>query len=158
MFQKLHKIKLPYYNNDSFFTKARTEIFEYIRSSYRELLKGNVENWECDIFEEEVGYRGWTYTKHHSLYIGFSLNTTLSIESEKELRKTDFVDDYYALKQDIMNEFKGIIDGVSMSDYDKFYVHLTNAKSKEILLSHIGRLFDVDEYVLHNEDIIYERK
>lgn len=158
MFQKLHKIKLPYYNNDSFFTKARTEIFEYIRSSYRELLKGNVENWECDIFEEEVGYRGWRYTKHHSLYIGFSLNTTLSVESEKKLLTTEFSDVYYSLKQEIMNEFREIIDGVSMSDYYKFHVHLTNAKSKEILLSHIGKLFEVDEYVLHNEGIVYERQ
>lgn len=157
MFQKIYRIKLPYRNTEEFFQNAHSEIFDFIRSSYCNLLKGDVYNWECDIFAEDVKGNRWQYTKHHSLYCGFSLNTTLNSEKEKELlRNDDFRHGYYSLKKDIIEEFKGIIDGVSMTNFDSFYVHLTNVKSKEILSTHIGQKFEIDKYVLLNENEIYE--
>ena len=69
----------------------------------------------------------------------------------------EFSNGVSALKRIIISEFSDIVDGVSIADPSSiFYVHLTKEKTREILLSPIGRKIQYDSDVFLYPDRIYD--
>ena len=158
-FQMLLKatiIRVPYIDNNDFINRACVEISEHINESYCNLLRGEVYDWECDIFHKEI--TRWKYKKYHSLYIGVEIRTTFDREKEKDLYRGDseFPRVFRYIEHNIKMKFKDTIDCVTYTDKNRLHFHLNKAKTKEILSTPIGRYFEVDKYVLRHEDEIYE--
>ena len=149
-------IRIPYIDNNDFISKAFIEISKYINKSYYELLRGDVHDWECDIFYQEI--TRFKYKKYHSLYLGVEIQTTFNREKKQELYKSnsEFNRVFRHIAHNLKLEFKDIIDCVTFTDKNRLHFHLNKVKTKDILLTPIGRYFNVDKYVLQNEDVIYE--
>ena len=155
----LEQITIPYWNIDDYFNKAKKIVIENFRNSYNELFKGYTAHWDCDIFFDELKGQRNRCTKSHYLTLGYKLCTNLNYEEEREItHSSEFGQGVFAIKSSLMNEFSNIISGVSINDpCNIFWVHLTKAKTREILLTPIGNRFSFDEYVLLHPDEIYNR-
>ena len=158
----LQPIKIPYWNIDDYFDKVRLEVVGNFRSSYKNLLNGRTFCWDCDLFWDKACgdiRRGEIekYYKHYYLTLGYSLHTNLNEEAEKELFKSnDFYHRVWELKEVLVNEFNGIVNGIDVGfSQNIFYVHLTVEKSRDILLSPIGKNFDFDEYIVNHPNELY---
>lgn len=154
----LEQIVIPYLDSEDYFGKAKTKVLDHFRSSYRDLLNGDVAHWDCDIFLDEIKGQRNRCTKNHYLTLGYRLCTNLNDDTERRIvHSHEFSNGVSALKRIIISEFSDIVDGVSIADPSSiFYVHLTKEKTREILLSPIGRKIQYDSDVFLYPDRIYD--
>ena len=154
----LEQIVIPYWDAEVYFDKACKVIIDNFGSSYKNLLNGHVSHWDCDIFFDELKGQRNRGTKNHYLTLGYKLSTNLDSDKERELvRSSEFSRGVIAIKRSLLEKYGNVISGISINDpCNIFYVHLTKEKSRELLLSSVGKNFNYDSDILQHPDRIYD--
>lgn len=154
----LEQIVIPYWDVEVYFNNASKEVLDNFDSSYKDLMNGYTSHWDCDIFFDELKGQRNRGTKNHYLTLGYKLSTNLNSDKERELvHSSEFSSGIFSIKNSLLKKFGNIISGISINDpCNIFYVHLTKEKSRELLLSSVGKNFNYDSDILQHPDRIYD--